>query len=150
MTPETVFIVCNYGVIPAWILLAVAPSWVWTQRVVHQIWVPMLLGVVYLGALAVSPPSPYGASFASLSGVMLLFSNPYFALAGWVHYLVFDLFIGAWQVRDARRRGIPHLYVLPCLFLTLMAGPIGLLAYITLRFGMRRAVDFEETGPGSV
>ena len=82
--------------------------------------------------------------------VMLLFSNPYFALAGWVHYLVFDLFIGAWQVRDARRRGIPHLYVLPCLFLTLMAGPIGLLAYITLRFGMRRAVEFEETGPGSV
>ena len=150
MTPETVFIVCNYGVIPAWILLAVAPSWVWTQRVVHQIWVPMLLGVVYLGAIAVSPPNPYGASFWTLSGVMLLFSNPYFALAGWVHYLVFDLFIGAWQVRDARRRSMPHLYVLPCLFLTLMAGPIGLLAYLTLRFGMRRAVDLEETGPALV
>ena len=146
MTPETVFLVCNYGVIPAWILLAVAPSWHWTQRIVHQIWVPILLGVVYLGALATSPANPSGAGFSTLSGVMILFGNPYFALAGWVHYLAFDLFVGAWQVRDARRRAIPHLYVVPCLFFTLMAGPIGMLAYLSLRFGMRRAIDFDEVG----
>jgi len=27
-------------------------------------------------------------------------------LAGWTHYLAFDLFIGGWEVRDAQRRGI--------------------------------------------
>jgi hypothetical protein len=145
MKPEMVFVVCNYGVLPAWILLAVAPSWIWTQRIIHRIWLPMLLGVVYLGVLAVSPPDPPGAGFASLAGVMALFSSPYFALAGWVHYLVFDLFIGAWEVRDARRRGVSHLFVVPCLFLTLMAGPIGLLAYLALRFGLRRTVGLDET-----
>jgi hypothetical protein len=149
MTPELIFNVCNYGVLPAWVLLAVAPGWVWTQRIIDQIWLPMLFGVIYLGVIAVSPPNPPGAGFDSLSGVMALFSNPYFALAGWVHYLVFDLFIGAWEVRDAQRRSISHLFVVPCLFLTLMAGPLGLLAYLALRFAMRREIALKETKTAS-
>ena len=52
---------------------------------------------------------------------------------GWIHYLAFDLFVGAWEVRDAQARGIHHLLVIPCLFLTLMAGPGGLLLYWAIR-----------------
>ncbi len=81
----------------------------------------------------------------SLGGVMALFSSPHIMLVGWVHYLVFDLFVGAWEVRDARRRSIHHGMVVPCLFLTLMVGPVGLLAYLVLRWTLRREVGLEET-----
>ena len=74
----------------------------------------------------------------SLAEVSRLFENPYLLLAGWVHYLAFDLFIGAWEVRDARRLGIPHLLVVPCLGLTFILGPVGLLLYLGLRAGLRR------------
>jgi hypothetical protein len=145
MTPDTIFMICNYGVIPAWLLLAFAPSWSWTQRIVHQIWIPILLGSVYLGVMVTSPATPDGGGFSSLDGVMTLFTSPHFALVGWVHYLAFDLFIGAWEVRDARRQSISHWFVVPCLVLTLMLGPIGLLAYLVLRFALRREVSLDES-----
>ena len=144
MTPDTIFMICNNGVIPAWLLLAFAPSWSWTQRIVHQIWIPILLGCVYLGMFVTSPEAPAGGGFFSLRGVMALFTSPHFVVVGWVHYLVFDLFIGAWEVRDARRRSISHWFVVPCLFLTLVLGPVGLLAYLVLRIALKREVSLEE------
>lgn len=145
MTPDLVFAICNYGVLPAWLLLALAPGWRGTQWVVHAVFLPLLLGAVYGFALASAPAAPEGASFGSLQGVMLFFTVPESALAGWVHYLVFDLFVGAWEVRDARRRGIPHLHVVPCLALTLMLGPLGLCAYVVLRWVHTRVWLLEET-----
>ncbi len=144
MTLETIFLVCNNGVLPAWLLLAIAPNWSWTQKIVHQIWIPILLGSVYLGVLATSPATPSAGGFSSLDGVMTLFTSPHFALVGWVHYLAFDLFVGAWEVRDAKRHSIPHLFVVPCLVMTLMLGPIGLLAYLVLRFAMKRELNLNE------
>jgi len=144
MTPDFVFTVCSLGVMPAWLLLAVAPGWVWTQRLVHALWIPLLLGLVYLTTFLTSPPMPEGGDFGSLAGVMILFTSPHGVLAGWVHYLVFDLFVGAWEVRDARRRGIPHAFVLPCIFFTLMLGPIGLLLYLALRWARLRITTLEE------
>jgi asparagine N-glycosylation enzyme membrane subunit Stt3 len=145
MTPETIFAICNYGVLPAWLLLALAPSWSVTHRIVHQIWIPCLLGAVYLTLFTTGPAMPEGGSMGTLGGVMTLFSTPHIMLVGWVHYLVFDLFVGAWEVRDARRRSISHLYVVPCLFLTLMVGPVGLLAYLVMRWVLRRELGLEET-----
>ena len=104
-----------------------------------------MLGVVYAWLLLSATDVPEGASFATLAGVMLIFTSPHATLAGWVHYLVFDLFVGAWEVRDARRRGIGHGWVLPCLALTLMFGPGGLLLYLVLRFFLVRATDLEES-----
>ncbi len=145
MTPETIFTICNYGVLPAWLLLAVAPAWSGTQRIVQQIWIPCLLGALYLFVFVTAPAAPARGGMTSLGGVMALFSSPHIMLVGWVHYLVFDLFVGAWEVRDARRRSIDHGMVVPCLFLTLMVGPVGLLVYLVLRWTLRREVGLEET-----
>ena len=71
--------------------------------------------------------------FSSLADVSALFSNPWLLLAGWTHYLSFDLFVGSWEVRDAIERGIPHLMVVPCLALTFLFGPAGWLLYLGLR-----------------
>jgi hypothetical protein len=54
-------------------------------------------------------------------------------LAGWVHYLFFDLFVGSFEVRDAQRHAISHVILLPCLLFTFMLGPIGFLLYLVVR-----------------
>jgi hypothetical protein len=75
---------------------------------------------------------------------MKLLSQPHAALAGWIHYLAFDLFVGAWESRDAQRLGISPILVAPCLFLTLMAGPVGLLLYAILRLALRKNASLIE------
>jgi hypothetical protein len=61
-------------------------------------------------------------------------------LAGWIHYLAFDLFTGAWEARDARRLRISRWLVAPCLLLTFLFGPLGLGLYLLLRAGLRKKV----------
>ena len=63
-------------------------------------------------------------------------AKPYAALAGWVHFLAFDLFVGAWITRTARAEGISHWLVLPCLVLTFLFGPAGFLAFTLLRWAV--------------
>ena len=69
----------------------------------------------------------------------LLFSEPWILLAGWTHYLAFDLLVGNWEMRDATTRGLPYWLVLPCLVLTFLFGPAGWLLYAIVRLS-RRAV----------
>jgi hypothetical protein len=147
MTLDLLFLVANYSVMPAWLLLAVAPRWDWTRRLVHSLLYPAVLGTVYTLYAATSllgPAAPEGGGFGSLDGVVELFSVPSLAFIGWVHYLVFDLFVGAWEARDAQRREIPHALLLPCLFFTLMLGPLGLLLYLSIRYALRREAGLDE------
>ena len=65
--------------------------------------------------------------------VSQLFNNDALLLAGWVHYLAFDLWVGSWEAGDAVKNGIHRLIMVPCLLLTFMFGPIGLLLYIIIR-----------------
>jgi hypothetical protein len=132
-----VFLVCNFAVLPAWALLIVQPDGLWTRRLVHSGLIPLILALVYVWAFASNPEAPVDAGFMSLEGVMRFFTSPWLVLAGWVHYLAFDLFVGAWLTRDASRNGIRHVLVVPCLIATLLAGPIGLGSYLVLRQVLR-------------
>ena len=144
MEPELLFTICSRFVLPAWLLLIFAPNWAWTRKLIFHAWIPALLGVAYLYCMVQNFPSPEGTGFGSLAQVMAFFQLPYAALAGWIHYLAFDLFIGAWQVRDAKRNGISHFLVIPCLILTLLAGPIGLLLYFVIRLSLVRVLTTVE------
>lgn len=94
--------------------------------------IPLSIALVYAVLIVRYMPGADGG-FGSLADVATLFARPGLLLAGWVHYLAFDLFIGSWEGRDAARRGIPHVLVIPCLILTFMLGPIGLVAYWSIR-----------------
>jgi Domain of unknown function (DUF4281) len=138
---ETVFSLINFAVLPAWLLLAVFPRSAITRTVVHSGLYPLGLGLFYAVTLTMGFGFGYGAdggNFNSAAGVSQVFSHPHGILIGWSHYLVFDLFVGAWMARDARRRGVPHLALVPCLFFTLMLGPVGLLMYFVMRLVLRK------------
>ncbi len=146
MPLEALFKAANYVVIPFWLMLIVAPRWSWTRRLVHGPVVVLLLTPIYAYMLFGYAPAPEGMAFSTLYGVMIGFSAPQIVVAGWIHYLIFDLFIGAWETRDAQRRGVPHLLVVPCLIVTLMIGPVGLLLYVLVRFFSKRVLEYDESG----
>ena len=115
-----------------WLALALAPL----QRTLCITFariLALLLAAVYLAQFFLTTEHVDGGGFSTLAGVAALFSNPGNLMMGWTHYLAFDLFIGSWEVEDAATSGIPHWLLLPCLFLTLMVGPIGLLVYFAIR-----------------
>ncbi|NND82092.1 MAG: DUF4281 domain-containing protein [Gammaproteobacteria bacterium] len=142
---DLLFTICNRAVLPAWLLLVLAPGWDWTRRLVFHAWIPALLAVAYIYCFYRAMPIAEGAGFSSLQQVLTFFESPFAATAGWIHYLAFDLFVGAWQVRDAQRHGIHHGWVIPCLILTLMAGPVGLLLYFVIRFIRNRQLTTVES-----
>jgi hypothetical protein len=101
--------------------------------------VPLVLSGGY-AAIVLSHWSSGQGGFDSLASVEQLFKSRWLLLAGWVHYLAFDLLVGAWQLRTARREGIPHLHLLPCLLATFLFGPAGYLLFQLLRAAHRSSV----------
>ena len=132
MTPDILFQFTGPPALLGWLVLALSPLFpVWADRM-SAIVIPALLSVAYT-ALVLAYWSDAPGGFDSLANVMLLFTDPHVALAGWVHYLAFDLLIGAWITRTARAEGVAHLLVLPCLGLTFLFGPAGFLLFTALR-----------------
>lgn len=131
MTAEHLFSILNVVAMAAWLPLVLFPRARWSATLVPVL-VPTLLAVIYSVLVAAALTQGDGG-FSSLAGVRTLFENDWGLLAGWTHYLAFDLFIGGWEVRDAQRRGIRHLLVVPALVMTFLFGPAGLLLYLALR-----------------
>lgn len=142
---EIVFSILNFSVLPAWLALAFAPRSRFTELVVHSGAMCALLAIPYAILLFGDSPGPRGAHFFSLDGVTRIFTTPHTIIACWTHYLVFDLFVGAWEARDCQRSGMRHVWVVPSLFLTLMFGPVGLFSWLALRAIVRRRTTLRET-----
>jgi hypothetical protein len=143
MTAEQVFSIANAVALVGWLLLILLGGRIpWISSLVTGAIVPLLFAVLYAGLL-LGHWGAAGGGFGSLAAVQSLFSNRWVLLAGWVHYLAFDLFIGSWQVRDARRYQIPHWALVPGLILTFLFGPVGLLLYFSIRLvkGAKLRID---------
>src|SRR5262245_24678145 len=138
MELETLFSVAGSIATVGWLTLAVLPRQPFTQ-IIAAVIAPLLLAALYLYLIAMNMSgAPRG--FGSLADVATLFQKRELLLAGWIHYLCFDLFIGSWEIRDSQRHGIPHLVMIPCLLMTFMLGPIGLLFYFAIRTAKLRSV----------
>ncbi len=134
-SPDSLFTVANSVAMLGWALLALAPRWRGTHRIVLSGALPLVLATAYvllIGGHYLGAHASEGG-FGSLSAVAAIFRNPWALLAGWVHYLCFDLCLGIWESRDARRRGVTHGLLVPCLLLTFLLGPTGLLLYAVVR-----------------
>jgi hypothetical protein len=138
MQPELLFQSVNPMAVVGWVALAFHPL---IPRLAQAIAfaIPLVLSLIYT-ALILSFWADSPGGFGSLADVMALMTTPHIALAGWLHYLAFDLFLGAWACRTAQAEGMAHGLVLPCLLLTFLFGPAGLLAFVALRFTLTRKV----------
>jgi hypothetical protein len=125
MTPDQIFSFASTLAMLSWLALIVVPR---RAAIVTGLVVPVLFAVLYAALIGRFWGGAQGG-FSTLPAVAQLFANPWLLLAGWVHYLCFDLLVGTWEVQDAQARGIPHLLVVPCLVVTFLFGPAGWLLY---------------------
>lgn len=131
MTASQIFQIVNPLAACAWLLLVLFPRW----KYVRVITVTVMSSFVFAGVYAFCLAFGLGGrgDFNSLEGVALLFQNPWALLAGWVHYLAFDLFVGSWMSAYALKNGISRWIILPAQFLTFMFGPVGLGLFLGIR-----------------
>ena len=145
MTIEGVFSTCNLLAMAGWVLLLAVPRNRRAMTMAGTV-IPLTLAAIYLALFVLHARGSQGG-FSSLAAVAQLFENRWLLLAGWVHYLAFDLFIGAWETRDAMARRVPRLLLAPCLVLTFMLGPIGLLCYHAARARSHEPLDVAVLAP---
>ncbi len=141
MSDAALFQLANTVPLLGWLALLLAPL-NRSLAVAAARGVAIVLAVGYLVLLgwrvAAAPGGFDPASVSTLPGLARAFSNPSVMLVGWVHYLAFDLWTGAWEAEEAHRRGVPHWLLIPCLALTFLVGPVGLVAFLLCRAPFRR------------
>ena len=147
MTLGPAFSLANMVALLGWIALLLSPLQPRLAQAMAAA-VPVVLGVAYAGLIARFWGEASGG-FGSLDAVSALFSHRGLLLVGWLHYLAFDLLVGAWQVREAGRIGLPHLAVVPALALTFLFGPVGFLVFLAMRAAKQRATSLQLSGETS-
>lgn len=141
MAFEIMFSIAGLIAMIGWLCLLCSPLVPkWSDWIAGMV-LPITLSLGYV-ILLVIPSSSSAGGFGTLADVMVLFSYEQAALAGWVHFLAFDLFIGAWVCRTARAEGLSFWLVAPCLPLTFLFGPAGFLAFSIVRiFAPAKAIQ---------
>ncbi|MFK7892213.1 MAG: ABA4-like family protein [Granulosicoccus sp.] len=137
--PADVFQIANALALPGWLWLLVwlfLPQKQRTQTRYIGLVLPMVLAVCYAAAALVYFADAQGG-FDSLDNVLSLFKNPGATLAGWVHFLSFDLFVGWCIAQHAIHTRKWRVLVIPCLLLTFMLGPVGLFLYGLMHLAQR-------------
>lgn len=137
MNWETLFGIANALALASWAALIAAPR---RAILLHTI----RFGVVGLFCLAYTTLVMLyffrvdGGGFGSLHEVKALFTSEPVVLAGWLHYLAFDLFVGLWIAKRADALGVSRLIQAPLLLTTFMFGPAGLLVASVIILSGRR------------
>ena len=99
--------------------------------------VPAILAVAYVLLIRAGFEESQGGGYGSIAEIRALFASDSALVAGWLHYLAFDLFVGTWIVREGVEHKLHPLLILPCLPLTFLFGPAGLLLFLILRLALR-------------
>lgn len=137
MTADFLFSLANPVALLGWIILGVGIVWnkPFLRDVIAGQVFPFGLSVLYTVLIGAFFFKAEGG-FDTLPNVMKLFTFPWAALAGWVHYLAFDLFVGAWITAEVLRLSLPRLVLVAVLPLTFLFGPIGLLALFAAKLAL--------------
>lgn len=135
MSMETLFAISSPIAMLGWVALIISPIIPkWSDRIATYI-SPGLLSLAYMSLILAFWANAEGG-FDTLANVQLLFTQSEIAMAGWLHYLAFDLFMGAWIVRESRKASISHWFIIPILPMTLLFGPIGFVLFLALKAGL--------------
>ncbi|POY34812.1 DUF4281 domain-containing protein [Solitalea longa] len=129
MSLTSIFSITGPLALVGWCMLITVPRWKQTSILVFN-FIVVLFAMAYLGLIMAN----FGhfnplTDFSSLDSISTLFENRSLLLAGWIHYLAFDLIIGLLITEHSlKNNGNSQLLVL-CQLLTFLLGPIGFLLY---------------------
>jgi len=148
LSPQNIYLIVNWGIIPFWILLIAMPNHGITRFFAHSVVAPLILATcycfigyqIYLGGNIFQGFNLY----LGLEDFYKVYSNELFLLIFWIHFLALSLFIGAWIARDASRYMIPRVLSSICLIATYFSGPVGIVVYWLIRIFYSKKINFNE------
>ena len=147
-TSENIYLFANWGVVPFWLLLILAPNHALTNFFAQSIIAPLLLaiGYVYLSYNLYLESNIFDGFnlYYGLDELYSIFANETLLLIFWLHFLAISLFAGAWIVRDSKKYLIPKIVSIPSLILTYFSGPLGLVVYWLVRIFFAKKISFND------
>ena len=141
---ELLFDIANLYILPFWTLMILFPNWGVTKKVMGSYWIFVPLIGLYIYYLSATFDPELFATLANpkLKDIAAFFAIEGSAGAGWVHFLVMDLFIGRWIYWQGQSKQI---WTIHSLVLCLFFGPVGLLSHIVTDSIFNKQTTPEET-----
>ncbi len=126
MSWNVLFGLANDLALAGWAALVFLPRRAWLNQLI-RIGAVGVLSVLYSSLVFVYFFRVQGGGFGSLAAVRTLFESDPVLVAGWIHYLAFDLFVGVWIAERLEGLELSRFLQAPILAATFMFGPLGLL-----------------------
>ena len=149
LTLENIYLWCNFGVLPFWVLLILLPNSRYTQILINSVVIPLILSTAYVFIIYQS--FVLGESIFSIFNIYIgldnlytVLSEEYFLLAFWLHFLSLNLFVGLWMARDGLKYNIPRSLVSLPLLLVYLSGPLGIVLYWLIRIFYAKKLGFHD------
>lgn len=144
MTPALLFNIANTYILPFWTVMILFPNWGVTKKVMgsYLIFLPLIGLYIYFLVATVDPDAAAALANPQLADIASFFSQEGAAGAGWVHFLVMDLFVGRWIYWQGQEKQI---WTIHSLIFCLFFGPVGLLSHIITAAIFNRNNNLAET-----
>ena len=146
---EMIYLWLNIGVLPFWFILIFFPQSNICKYFVTSIFPYLVLGSVYTYLLFLLYKSNYNFldNFKLYLGIIELndlFSDNFFLITFWTHFLAINLFCGSWIVKDSQKLLINKFLVIIPLLITYFIGVLGIFLYWIIRiFYSKRITLFD-------
>ena len=146
---EMIYLWLNIGVLPFWFILIFFPQSNICRYFVTSIFPYLVLGSVYTYLLFLLYKFDYNFldNFKLYLGIIELndlFSNNFFLITFWTHFLAINLFCGSWIVKDSQKLLINKFLIIIPLMITYFIGVLGIFLYWIIRiFYSKRITLFD-------
>tara|TARA_B100002051_G_C16705717_1_gene623631 strand:- start:256 stop:729 length:474 start_codon:yes stop_codon:yes gene_type:complete len=137
-TIETLYYWVNFGVLPFWLMLIFFPQSHLSRYLVTSVFPILVLSGAYVFILYKSFLSSYDFDenfnlYLGIDNISELFSDKYFLMMFWIHFISINLFTGGWIVKDSQKLAINKILLIIPLIVTYLIGPLGLFIYWLIR-----------------
>ena len=146
---EMIYLWLNIGVLPFWFILIFFPQSNICRYFVTSIFPYLVLGSVYTYLLFLLYKFDYNFldNFKLYLGIIELndlFSDNFFLITFWTHFLAINLFCGSWIVRDSQKLLMNKFLIIIPLLITYFIGVLGIFLYWIIRiFYSKRITLFD-------
>ena len=144
MTLAQLFNIANLYILPFWTIMILFPKWDITKKVMGSYlpFLPLIGAYIYYLVATVDPEAAAALANPQLADIARFFGEEGAAGAGWMHFLVMDLFVGRWIYQQGQEKQI---WTIHSLILCLFFGPVGLLSHIITDSIFGNKSDAEKT-----
>jgi CBS domain containing-hemolysin-like protein len=124
MALAQLFSMMNLAATGGWLILIFAPRGWRRLGLVARYLIPGVIAVIYAALMGAGFTNAQGG-FGSINEVRALFASDPVLVAGWGHYLAFDLIIGTMLAQRMDSVGVTRWLQAPVLVMTFLFGPVG-------------------------